>query len=170
MNLFNFFKPSEFATVGHSIKWNDIKKEVLRVIEFDTNGTTIDHNNVVHAKSKFKPYGFLISEWPIIERKVKIPIVHRDDFLLASSVFEKNHLKEQFANYDLLVCYNPSKDSKLAPFLHSLHFVLTSKSTFQEYNEIHKTTLLGCNPELMFGQWVWEGELKVKFNLTPQYL
>jgi len=36
----------------------------------------------VKAKSRFKPYGYLLVESPIFNQPAKLPIVHRDDFIL----------------------------------------------------------------------------------------
>ncbi len=168
MSFLNFFKKSEIALVGHNIKWGAIHKQVLRINEFDRNGTTIDTNRVVHAKSNFKPYGFLIVEWPIIIRKLKVPILHKDDFMLASSIFDNQLFIEKIKDKDLLVTYFPldKKENKNAIFFHSLHFVITNPKVFEKYYEMRKK-YIGCEPELIFNDFRWEGELKIKEYTNP---
>lgn len=172
MKLFNFFKAPEIATVGRDIKWVEIKKEVLRIIDFDKNGTSVDSTGIVRSRSTLKPYGFLIAEWPIIERKVKIPIVHRDDFLLASSIYDNADLLKQIQGYDILVTYYPPdpKDYPNSAYLHQLHFAITPPTTLEKFYDIKKNTLLGCDPEIIFGDFVWVGELNVKINFEPKLL
>ncbi|NCT93127.1 MAG: hypothetical protein GXC72_01780 [Chitinophagaceae bacterium] len=167
MSLFNWSKKSEFAIVGKDIKWTDIKNELFRVIDFDKTNTIIDEQGRVIATSKFKPYGFLTVEWPVIERLVKLPIVHKDDFLLAASVFDDPKFSEQLDKLELLVTYSPKDNDRNTSFLHVLHYVITKSGTFNEYYKIHKATLLGLGPEHIFGSLIWEGELSVKINMTP---
>lgn len=64
-------------------------KQVFRVLEFDRAGTTIDDRGNVKAVDSFRPYGYLLVETPILNNRAKLPIIHRDDFLLASSVFDE---------------------------------------------------------------------------------
>ena len=75
--------------IGKEISWADIVNHTFRVLDFDRNGTTIDENNQVKAKSRFQPYGYLLAESPILNNRVRLPIIHRDDFLLAASVFDE---------------------------------------------------------------------------------
>jgi len=167
MKLFNWFKASEYAIVGRSIKWENVNNEVLRIIDFDRNETIIDNNGNVKAKSKFKPYGFLTVEWPIIERLVKLPIFHQDDFLLVLSIFNDKTMQEQKMNFEFLVTYAPKENDRNAPFLHVLHFVITSPKTFEKYYETKKRFII--NPEIIFGQLKWEGQLQVQTNMTPDF-
>jgi hypothetical protein len=170
MKIFNWFKRSEFATVGKEIIWNQIEREVLRVIDFDRTDTTIDSDYKVIAKSNITPYGFLITEWPVIERRVKVPIVHQDDFLLASSIFDDAAFLKEIQGCDILATYYPfdKKANEISVFLHKLHFVITPPETFEEYYQIRNNSLLGCNPEVLFGEFDWMGELKVKINSEPK--
>lgn len=171
MKLFNFFKPTEFALVGKDIKWKEIEREVCRINDFDRNDTTIDNNGQAIAKSNFRPYGFLVTDWPVIERKVKIPIVHRDDFLLAASIFDNSEFLNQIKGCDILVTYYPldTKADKRSAFLHKLHFVVTPPNTLEKYYEIRSKSFLGLDPEILFGDFIWIGELNVKINSNPQF-
>ncbi len=123
MKLFNIFRKSEYALVGRDIKWDEINGEVFRINAIDRNGTIIDEGGQVHAKDNFSPYGFLIVEWPIIERRVKLPITHKDDFLLVSNIYDNPEALAAIDGYDFLVCYYPADHMKneYAAFLHVLH-------------------------------------------------
>ena len=48
--------------IGSEIPWTQIIEEVFKVKDFDRNGTVINENGKVIAKSIFKPYGYLIVE------------------------------------------------------------------------------------------------------------
>jgi len=108
-------------------------------------------------------------DWPVIERQVKIPIIHRDDFLLASSIFDDTEFFKQTQGKDILVIYYPldPKVDKRFAFLHSLHFVITPSKTLEKYYEFRNKSFLGCDPEILFGEFVWMGELSVKINSNP---
>jgi FlaA1/EpsC-like NDP-sugar epimerase len=93
--------------VGREISWVDIVNHVFRVMEFDRSDSTIEQNNQVKAKSSFRPYGYLLVESPIMNQKVKLPIIHRDDFLLAASVFDEPKLADLVVDEELLVTYAP---------------------------------------------------------------
>jgi len=167
MKIFNWFKASEYAIVGRNIKWKEINNEVLRIIDFDSNETIIDNYGNVIAKSKFKPYGFLIVEWPIIERLVKLPIVHQDDFLLASIIFNDKAFQEQKKIFEFLATYAPKENDRNAPFLHVFHFLKTAPKTLEKYYETKKRFII--NPEIIFGQLKWEGQLQVQINMNPDF-
>jgi len=77
--------------VGRDIRWTDITRQVFRVIKFDRAGTTVEAGNRVKPLSANAPYGYLIVESPILNQRICLPIVHRDDFLLAASVFDEPH-------------------------------------------------------------------------------
>lgn len=170
MKFFNWLRrPSEFATVGKDIKWNQIEREVLRIINFDRSDTVIDNNGKVISKSSLRAYGFLTIDWPVIERKVKLPIIHRDDFLLASSIFDNSEFLKEVEGFDILVTYCPidPKVDENSVFLHKLHFVITPPNTLEKYYEMRNKSFLGCDPEILFGDFAWMGELKVKINSNP---
>ena len=171
MRLFNIFKKSEFALVGRDIKWEEINREVFRINEFDRNKTIIDNNGELHPKDNFNPYGFLIVEWPIIERRVKLPITHRDDFLLVSSIYDNPEICKEIEFNDFLVSYLPAdkKENEYAAFLHVLHFILTPLGTLEKYYKKKQSTLLGYDPECLFGAFSWEGELRVGINADPRF-
>ncbi len=153
MKLFNIFRKSEFALVGRDIKWDEINGEVFRINAFDQNGTIIDEGGQVHAKDNFSPYGFLIVEWPIIERRVNLPITHKDDFLLVSNIYDNPEALMTIKEYDFLVSYCPADqmENEYASFLHVLHYILAPTKTLEKYYEKRRSTLLGCNPE----SFVW---------------
>jgi len=168
MKIFKRFKSSSTPEIGREIKWINIVRHVLRVIEFDRSGTSIDSNGNVISQSKFKPYGYLLVESQIFEQRVRIPIVHRDDFLLASSIYDDPNLSDEIKKLELLVTYFPKQQNPngLAGITHALHYVITSPGTLEKFYEVpsQKSTPV---PENIFGVFVWEGEIKVGVNLKP---
>jgi hypothetical protein len=168
MKLFSWLKSSSIPEIGRAISWTEIVRHVFRVSEFDRSGTKIDQNNAVIAKSNFKPYGYLIVGSPLLKQNVKLPIVHKDDFLLAASVFDDPKLSKEIQELELLVTYVPKhiRPDGLAGIWHSLHFVITKPGTLEKFykneSEITKPT-----PEKIFNNISWEGEIRVSVNLNP---
>jgi hypothetical protein len=154
--------------VGREISWLDIVNHVFRVMEFDRSDSTIEQNKQVKAKSSFRPYGYLLVESPIMNQKVKLPIIHRDDFLLAISVFDEPKLAGLVADEELLVTYSPKhllpKGFSGSPH-HVLHYVMTPRGTLDSYysmnNDIHMSK---PEPQKLFGSFVYQGEIKVQIN------
>jgi hypothetical protein len=154
--------------IGREISWADIVNHAFRVIEFDRSDTTIDQNNQVKAKSSFKPYGYLIVESPILNQKVKLPIIHRDDFLLAASVFDEPKLADLVVDEELLVTYAPKhllpKGLSGSPH-HVLHYVITPRGTLDSYYSINNDMHMAKpDPQKLFGPFVYQGEIKVQIN------
>jgi hypothetical protein len=52
-------------------------------------------------------YFTLLVESPIMNQRLKLPIVHRDDFILAASVFDEPEIAKVVENEELLVTYAP---------------------------------------------------------------
>lgn len=168
MKLFNWLKSSDITEIGRDISWIGIIRHVFRVLEFDRAGTTIDQNNNVKAKSKIKPYGYLIVDSPILKQNVKIPIVHKDDFLLAASVFDDPKLSKDNTELELLVTYIPKQKHPhgLAGIWHALHFMITPLGTLEKFYNIG-TMMKEPHPEKIFNNISWEGEIRVGVNLSP---
>jgi len=168
MKLFSWLKPSSLPEIGREIRWAEIVRHIFLVLDFDRSGTKIDQNNKVKAKSSFKPYGYLIVRSPILDQNVRLPIVHKDDFLLAASVFDEPKLSEEIKKLELLVTYIPKHQypNGLAGITHALHYVITSPGTLEKFYEVpsQKSTPV---PENIFGVFVWEGEINVGVNLKP---
>ncbi len=93
--------------IGRDIGWTDIIRHVFRVKEFDRTGTTVGPGDKVKASGRFKPYGYLLVESPILNQPARLPIVHRDDFLLATTVFDDPQFAEFVETEELLVTYAP---------------------------------------------------------------
>ena len=154
--------------IGKEISWADIVNHVFRVLDFDRNNTTIDSNNQVKAKSSFQPYGYLLAQSPILNNKVRIPIIHRDDFLLAASVFDDPKLANLVESEELLVTYSPKhlgpKGISGSPH-HVLHYALVPSGTLDSYysanNDAH---FAKPEPQKLFGPFVYQGEIKVQIN------
>jgi hypothetical protein len=157
--------------VGKGIKWIDIVGQVCRVLEFDKDGTIIGSDNQVKATSSFKPYGYLLVESPIFNQPVRLPIVHRDDFLLASSVFDDPSVAETIEEDELLVTYVPKRtlpNGMMAGTSHALHYVITPRGTLDRYYEVDNDKhMTSPSPEKLFGKLVYDGEIRVQVNPNP---
>jgi len=158
--------------IGKEISWADIVNHTFRVLNFDRNETTIDEHNQVKAKSSFQPYGYLLAESPILNNRVKLPIIHRDDFLLATSVFDEPKLASMVKDGELLVVYSPKhfgpKGLSGSPH-HVLHYALVPSGTLDSYysanNDAHFSK---PEPQKLVGQFVYQGEIKVQINPKPK--
>lgn len=168
-----FFSKEEnsMPEIGSEIAWTQIISQVFKVIDFNRNGTKIDENGKVVAKSMFKPYGYLIVESPILNMPVSLPIVHRDDFKLATIVFDDPLWLEKINNkeWDLLVTYIPK--TKLPGGLcgsnHGLHYTIASSGKFEEYYSFSNDKHMSVpNPEKLFDNISWGGEIKIGMNIN----
>jgi len=159
--------------IGKEISWADIVNHAFRVLDFDRNNTTTDSDNQIKAKSSFQPYGYLLSESPILNNKVRIPIIHRDDFLLAASVFDDPKLANFVESKELLVTYSPKhlgpKGLSGSPH-HVLHYAIVPNGTLNSYysvnNDVH---MAKPEPQKLFGPFVYQGEIKVRINPEPKF-
>lgn len=159
--------------IGKEISWADIVNHTFKVLDFYRNGTTIDENNQVKAKSQFQPYGYLLVESPILNNRVKLPIIHRDDFLLAASVFDEPKLATMVKDEELLVVYSPKQ---LAPnglsgsAHHVLHYTIVPSGTLSSYYSVNNDMHMAKpEPEKLFGSFVYQGEIKVGTNPEPEF-
>ena len=156
-----------FPEIGQEFSWSEIVHHTFRIIDFDKDGTKIGPNNQVIAKSKSNSYGYLLVESPIISNfKVRLPIIHKDDFLTATYMFDHPELGQLIMDKELLVTYAPK-----AMFLnglpssphHVLHYVITPLRSLDSYysinNNIHITE---PNPQKLFGNFVYQGAIKLK--------
>ena len=156
--------------IGRQIQWTDIIRHVFRVLEFDRAGTVIGPGDTVKASSAFQPYGYLLVESPILNQRARLPIVHRDDFLLAASVFDEPQLAPAVKEEELLVTYIPKHKlpGGLAGISHALHYVLTPRGTLDRYYEVRGDLHMAKPaPEKLFGSFVWGGEIRVQVNAHP---
>lgn len=157
--------------IGRDIAWTDVVRHVFRVIEFDSSGSIIRPDGTVEALSRVKPYGFMLVESPIMNQPAKLPIIHRDDLLLAVSVFDDPTMAEVLDSGELLVTYAPKRKlpKGLAGSSHALHFVITQVDTLERYyafrNDLH---MAYPDPEKLVGPFIYEGEIRVAVNLDPQ--
>lgn len=158
--------------IGKEISWADIVNHTFRVLDFDRNGTTINENNQVQAKSRLQPYGYLLAESPILNNRVRLPIIHRDDFLLAASVSDEPKLATMVEDEELLVVYSPKhlgpKGLSGSPH-HVLHYAITPSGTLDAYysanNDVH---FAKPEPQKLFDPFVYQGEIKVYINTKPK--
>lgn len=159
--------------IGKEISWADIVNHTFQVLNFDRNGTTIDGNNQVKAKSLFQPYGYLLVKSPILNNRVKLPIIHRDDFLLAASVFDVPTLVAMVEDEELLVVYSPKrlgpKGLSSSPH-HVLHYAIVPRGTLDAYySENNDMYMVKPEPQKLVGQFVYQGEIKVQINPEPEF-
>ncbi len=159
--------------IGTDIPWTDILRHLFRVLEFDRVGTTIGPKNQLQALSDFAPYGYLLVESPILSQPVRLPIVHRDDFWLAASVFDEPKLVDLVNEEELLVTYAPKKvlsGGLAGDTSHVLHYVITPRGTLDRYYASEEDDHLAAPaPERLPGPFVYEGEIKVQLNFEPEF-
>jgi hypothetical protein len=161
--------------VGKLIGWDQIRRHVFRVLDFDRAGTTIGPDERVTAGSATLPYGYLRVESPILNQPARMPIVHSDDFRLAASVYDEPSLIGSITNggSELLVTYAPKK--VLAGGLngtpdHCLHFLLCPPGTLERYYPNAPEgdrRMARPEPETLFGPFVYQGAIQVRVNMTP---
>lgn len=161
--------------IGRDIEWTGIVRHVFRVLEFDRAGTIIGPGDNVKAASSFKPYGYLLVESPFFDNEpvVRLPIVHRDDFLLAASVFDEPSVVELVENRgtELLVTYvpKPKLPEVLARMSRALHYVLTPPGAVRWFYEVDSGVHLTIPaPEKLFGVLEWGDEIRVQINQRPE--
>lgn len=154
--------------IGKEISWEDIINHALRILEFDRNSTIINQNDQVKAKNSIEPYGFLLVESPILTRKAKLPIIHQDDFLLATTVFDEPKLAHLVKDEELLVTYSPEKllpKGLSGSIRHVLHYAITPKGTLEAYySENNRMHITKPDPQKLFEPFVYEDEIKVLIN------
>ena len=155
--------------IGSDISWADIVRHVFRVVEFDRASTTIGQNDQVKPLSSFKPYGYLLVESPILNQRVRLPIIHRDDFMLAASVFDEPRLSRFVIDEELLVTYAPKQKGLSGSPSHVLHYVITPRGTLDFYYSMNNDAHMAKpDPEKLFGPFVYEGMIKVQMNPEPK--
>ena len=158
--------------IGRDIASTGIVRHVFRVLEFDRAGTIIGPGDSVEAASAYSPYDYLRVESPILNQPGRLPIVHRDDFLLAASVFDEPQLlRAAEAEEELLVTYVPEHKlpGGLAGVSHALHYVITPRGTLKRYYEVGNDMHMASPvPEKLFDPLAWRGEIRVQVNPHPE--
>jgi hypothetical protein len=162
----------DIPDIGRDIEWTDVIRQVFRVLDFDRNKTVIREDGKVVIRSIFKPYGYLLVESPVLNQQARLPIMHRDDFLLAASVYDNPFLVEDIKKKDLLVTYIPRQELPggfAAGVTHTLHYIITSKNVIDKYYEEGKDARIAKpEPEKLFYNIAWEGAIRVGINLDPE--
>jgi len=163
---------SQVPVIGRDIPWTMIIGQVFRVRGFDPSDTTIGADGQVHAESAVRPYGYLLVESPILDQQAVLPICHRDDFFLASSVFDEPKVAYVVDEAELLVTYVPEHklpDGRAASPWHGFHYVVVPPGTLERYYEVGDSMHMAKPaPEKLFGPFVYEGEIRVQANPNPQ--
>jgi hypothetical protein len=160
--------------VGKLIGWDQIVRHVFRVLDFDRHGTVVSPDDQVHAQDPAEPYGYLRAESPILNQPISLPIVHRDDFILATTVYDDSGLTAAVeSDYELLVTYAPKR--VLAGGLngtpdHCLHYVIAPRGTLENYYSFRDDLHMGRPaPEKLFGDFVYQGRIGVGRNQSPSF-
>lgn len=170
MGIFDFLKKNtdDELLVGKSITWKESINIIFRIIYFDRNGTVINKVGSVKTKSVFEPYGFLIVENPAFSKNVKLPILHKNDFLLADSIFGDPNFCGIENTKDFLVTYRPQKESSkgLIGINHGLHYSITPYGTLKRYFDKYGNDKNLSMLDNIFLNFSWENELRVNINLT----
>ncbi|MDD4052916.1 MAG: hypothetical protein PHR28_13600 [candidate division Zixibacteria bacterium] len=161
------------AVIGEDVSWSDVVNHAFRVLEFDRTSTTIDPDGQVKAKSSFEPYGYLLVETPILNNLARLPIIHRDDFLLVANVFDEPKLADLIEDGELLVTYAPKrllpKGLSGSPH-HVLHYVITQRGTIDAYYSKNNSMYMGQpDPQKLFGPFVYRGDIKIQINVNPEF-
>jgi hypothetical protein len=157
--------------IGKHCKWTDVIGQVFRVLEFDRSGTIIRPGNKLKTKGFLKPYGYLRVESPVLNTPVRMPIVHRDDFLLAASVFDDPKCVDAVKEDELLVTYIPKKKlpGGSVGIQHGIHYAIVPRGTMERYYGFDETSerMVYPEPERIFGVLQWDGMLRVHMNPEP---
>jgi len=155
----------EMPEIGKHLHWLKIVNHALRVIDLDRSGTTIDENGQVQGKVMFKPYGYLIVESPILDARVRLRIIHRDDFLLANRLIDLFNGLDEESGLELLVCYSPETlmpNGFSGTWWHCLHFAVKKQGTLEQYYSVNGGVHIEApDPELLFGTFVYVGEANI---------
>ena len=100
-----------------------------------------------------------------------MPIIHKDDFWLAASVFDDPQFVPAIEQEELLVTYAPRTvlaNGFAGDPTHCLHYVLAPKGTLARYydadGDLH---MRKPAPEKLFGSFVYEGAVGVGLNKNP---
>jgi len=160
------------AVIGQDIKWTDIIRQVFRILEFERGDTTVLADATVKATTPDEPYGYLLVESPILNVKARLPITHRDDFALATTVYDEPLLAERIAQEELLVTYFPKHKLPmgLAGITHALHYVIAPRGSLERYYEFNNDEhMTNPAPEKLFKRFAWEGEIRVEVNPDPEF-
>ena len=151
--------------IGAEIPWSEILSMAFHIIDFDRNGTVISSSGDVKAVSRHQPYGYLLVEAPTLNQPVTLSIIHRDDFILAASIFDDPAIMSDIEQLgkEFLVTYQPrrtTKDGRSATPAHCLHYALAPPGTLGEYyaNDIRMSK---PEPKLLFGEFMYSGEISV---------
>jgi hypothetical protein len=154
-------------TMGRDIPLDRVVRQVMRVVEFDRSDTIIGPDDKVIARSEWRPYGYLIVESPVLPKLSRLPVFHRDDFWLASSVLDLESWNgaEQFSEF--LVTYAPEiviEGGLSGGITHTMHFVVAPSGTLEDFYE-EPEDVRQINLEKLFGVFVYEGAVKVQATL-----
>jgi hypothetical protein len=119
-------------------------------------------NDRAVQSNPFKPYGHLIVDFHPFSKKAKLPIIHRDDFFLATTVYDEPRIMERMSEIELLVTYAPfelMRNGMSGSPHHVLHYALAPIGTFERYHALAEEDQ---RPVRLFGGFVYEGDVAVR--------
>ncbi len=156
--------------IGRDLSWIDVVNKVFLVKDFDRNGTLIKGNRVI-ANSKTNPYGYLIVLSPLYKEPLRLPIIHRDDFILAASVFDDPKITPMLTQRELLVTYAPLKfmpSGHALGYSHVLHYVFAPVGTLEYfYSSNNKDSISKERIEQLFVRFIYTNKISVQINNNP---
>ena len=95
----------------------DLKKGIQRIDRFGND----------LPKYSFEPYGYLIVQSPLFKDSIRLPIIHKDDFLIIESARKETIWKKFLQEHELLVTYCPkdiTANGLSTSSYHVLHFAV----------------------------------------------
>lgn len=116
----------------------------------------------------------MIANSPILSQSISIPIIHRDDFILATTVFDEPRLVELLEDEaELLVTYAPKRvlpGGLSGSTSHVLHYAIVPIGTLDRYYSFDDDRHMSQpDPEKLFGYFVYEGEIKFQMLAAPPF-
>jgi hypothetical protein len=170
MNFLNFFKKNKQPEVGKTISWKDSINVLFKIIDFDRNGTITEGAGSIKAKSIYAPYGYLIVTNPNFTSQIRLPIIHKDDFFLAESVYSDPRFLKMAKEKDFLVTYRPKliTPNGLAGIDHALHYCISPNGTIVKYYDKYANEINTDALDSIFIRFSWD-ILQVQINPKPLY-
>ena len=116
----------------------------------------------------YDPYGYLSVTNPNYLETYKLPIIHKDDYLLVEEFFTNPQFNKTIDSNDFLVVYRPREitPTGLAGIYHCLHYVITPPETITNFLKKYGSSPKEAVIERLFIKFSW-GEIKVQTNEMP---
>lgn len=159
------------GVVGQNVEWSSIARHVFRVLSLEKHAT-VDADGKVQRASRFRVYGHLIIESPIMatlrpgsmlpESPISLPIIHNHDFRVAASILDEPRMRAALdrREVELLVTYAPKRIGPRGLSMsdeHVLFFAGSAPGALERYYEREGAS--ARDPERFFGPFVYMGEV-----------